>query len=116
MVLASGTKQGGKVLPQLTAKARGKALIGFLRSVEPGFRREALRFIRTMLKERPEHLQPALDYLVTAYHYYLFTRDSVVPEYERVLANPLKWTERSVTPKAVQRELVQLSTDVKIPA
>jgi len=32
-------------------------------------------------------LQQSLDYLVMGYHYYRFTRDTVVPEYDRVLAN-----------------------------
>jgi hypothetical protein len=88
MVVGSGGAQArGKALPQMSGKARLKALVHFLRSVDPEYRREALRFMGKILRECPEYLQQSLDYLVMGYHYYRFTRDTVVPEYERVLAN-----------------------------
>lgn len=86
MVLGSGTQKGVKVLPQLSHKARLKALVQFMRGVDTAFRREAFRFMRRMLRRRPEYLQQSLDYLVCGYHYYRFTRDSVLPEYHGILA------------------------------
>ncbi|MBZ5617423.1 MAG: B12-binding domain-containing radical SAM protein [Acidobacteriia bacterium] len=87
MVRGSKATGQARMLAQFTGKARLAALVQFLRSVEPGFRREALRFVRKIVLESPEHFQQSLDYLLTGYHYYLFTRDTVVPEYERVLAD-----------------------------
>ena len=86
MVLGSGTRSQGKALPQMSGKARAAALVRFLRHVEPDYRREALRFMGIMIRECPEYFQQSLDYLVMGYHYYKFTRDTVVPEYKRVLA------------------------------
>jgi hypothetical protein len=86
MVLGSGTQAQGKALPQMSGRARVTALIRFLREVEPEYRREALRFMGAMMRECPEYFQQSLDYLVMGYHYYKFTRDTVVPEYRRVLA------------------------------
>ena len=76
----------GKALPEMGARARLAALVRFLRGVDANYRREALRFIRTMSWEAPEYLQQSLDYVVMGYHYYKFTHDTVVPEYRRVLA------------------------------
>jgi radical SAM superfamily enzyme YgiQ (UPF0313 family) len=88
MVVGSGgTQARGKPLPQMSGKARLTALVHFLRSVDREYRREALRFMGRILRECPEYLQQSLDYLVMGYHYYRFTRDTVVPEFERVLAN-----------------------------
>ena len=88
MVLGGRAAAGQtKMLPQFTGKAKLAALLKFLRSVEPGFRREALRFVRKIALESPEYFQQSLDYLLTGYHYYIFTRDTVLPEYERVLAD-----------------------------
>jgi len=86
IVLSSGIPARGETLPQLSGKARAAALVRFLRNVEPAYRREALRFIRAMLTECPEYLQQALDYLVMGYHHYRFTKNTVIPEYERILA------------------------------
>jgi hypothetical protein len=86
MVLGSGTQAKGKALPQMSGKARAAALVRFLRNVEPDYRREALRFMAAMIRQRPEHFQQAMDYLVTGYHYFKFTRDTIVPECTRVLA------------------------------
>jgi hypothetical protein len=85
MLLGSGTHKSIKVLPQLSNKARFLALFSMLRTVEPAFRREALRFLRKMLASRPEYLQQSLDYLVPGYHYFRFTRDSIRPEYKDIL-------------------------------
>jgi radical SAM superfamily enzyme YgiQ (UPF0313 family) len=87
MVWGSGTEGRGKALPQMSAERRLVTLLRFLARVESRYRWEALRFMAIMLWECPEYFQQALDYLVCGYHYYIFTRDSVVPEYERVLAN-----------------------------
>jgi radical SAM superfamily enzyme YgiQ (UPF0313 family) len=85
MVLGSGAQSKGKTLPQMSGKARVSALMRFLRNVEPDYRREALRFMAIMIRECPEYFQQSLDYLVMGYHYYKFTRDTVLPEYKRVL-------------------------------
>jgi radical SAM superfamily enzyme YgiQ (UPF0313 family) len=87
MVGSGGAQASGKALPQMSGKARLAALVNFLRSVDGPYRREALRFMGKILRECPEYFQQSLDYLVMGYHYYRFTRDTVVPEYERVLAN-----------------------------
>jgi radical SAM superfamily enzyme YgiQ (UPF0313 family) len=81
-----GATARGESLPQFRGRARLLTLVRFLRRVEPGYRREALRFIGGMLVSRAAYLQEALDYVVVGYHYYRFTRDSAVPEYVRVLA------------------------------
>jgi UDP-2,3-diacylglucosamine pyrophosphatase LpxH len=85
MVLGSGARSSVKALPQMSGKARVGALLRFLRSVEKEYRREALRFMGKMIRERPEHFQQSLDYLIMGYHYHRFTRDTVAPEYEQVL-------------------------------
>ena len=59
-------------------------LVRMLCLVEAEYRREAFRFLRRMLRESPEYLQQSFDYLVMAYHYYRFTRDTVLPELESV--------------------------------
>jgi len=88
MVVGTGSAEvQGKPLPQMSEKARLRALVNLLRSVDPDYRREALRFMRLMISRCPEYFQQSLDYLVMGYHYYRFTKDTVVPEYERVLAN-----------------------------
>ena len=87
MVLGSGTQRKGKALPQMSGRARLASLARFLRGVEPGFRREALRFLSIMVRERPEYLQQSLDYLVMGYHYFRFTRETLIPESQRVLEN-----------------------------
>ncbi len=86
MVLGSGMQSKGKALPQMSGKARVATLVRFLRKVEPEYRWEALRFMAIMIRECREYFQQSLDYLVMGYHYYKFTRNTVVPEYERVLA------------------------------
>ncbi len=87
IVLGSGTQTSGRVLPQMSAKARLRSLIGFLRRVEPGYRREAWRFLAAMFRHCPEYIQQSLDYLVMGYHYHRFTRENVLPEFDRVLAS-----------------------------
>jgi radical SAM superfamily enzyme YgiQ (UPF0313 family) len=101
IVLGSGRQSKGKALPQMSGKARVAALLRFLRNVEPNYRREALRFMGIMIRERPEYLQQSLDYLVIGYHYYKFTRDTVVPEYKRVLLDyPDGQASRPMPPSA----------------
>ena len=85
MVLGSGMDVGAKALPHMSGKARFVTLIRFLSAVEAPFRREALRFITAMLRERPEYLQQSLDYLVAGYHYCSFTKYTAVPELDRLL-------------------------------
>lgn len=94
MVLGDRPSGAVEMLPEFTGKARMSALLKFLRSVEPGFRREAYRFMRKIAWDCPEYFQQSLDYLLTAYHYYIFTRDTVLPEYDRVLANPSAYEAR----------------------
>ena len=72
----------------LLGSVRLALLIRMLFIVEPEYRREAFRFLWSMLRESPEYLQQSLDYLVMAYHYFRFTRDKVLPELEAVAANP----------------------------
>jgi radical SAM superfamily enzyme YgiQ (UPF0313 family) len=111
MVVGSGSAQAsGKALPQMSGKARLAALVNFLRSVDREYRGEALRFMRKMLWEFPEYFQQSLDYLVMGYHYYRFTRDTVVPEYEQVLANlPLDQMPRHAEPRQATG-MVQITT------
>ena len=85
MIVGNGAPSGAKALPQMTGKARMVALVRFLRQIEPTYRREAFRFMRKMLAQCPEHFQQSLDYLITGYHYYRFTWETALPEYERVL-------------------------------
>ncbi len=75
-------------------------LVRMLFMVEREYRREAFRFLRTMLRESPEYLQQSLDYLVMAYHYYRFTRDTVLPELESVAASSIR---RSRSPVAAAK-------------
>ncbi|MFL6446904.1 MAG: DUF4070 domain-containing protein [Bryobacteraceae bacterium] len=109
MLLGSGTQSGVKVLPQLSNKARLIALLTMLRAVEPAFRREALRFIRRMLWWRPEYLQQSLDYLVSGYHYFRFTRDSILPEYKDILLK-LPAIEFDSEPGPSSPQLVRITT------
>src|SRR5450432_350371 len=105
MVLGSGTQSKAHALPQMSGKARATALVRFLRHVEPEYRREALRFMAAMIRERPEYFQQAMDYLVMGYHYYKFTRDTVVPEYQRVLAEYPDGEPARATPPAARNAL-----------
>jgi hypothetical protein len=109
MLLGNGKQSRVKALPQLTNKARFIALLKMLRGVEPVFRREALRFIGKMLRSRPEYLQQSLDYLVPGYHYYRFTRESVLPEYAEILSR-LPTIKLNVTPLADSQQLVRITT------
>jgi hypothetical protein len=109
MLLGSGTHKGVKVLPQLSNKARFIALLRMLRTVEPDFRREALRFLRKMLGSRPEYLQQSLDYLVPGYHYFRFTRDSIRPEYKEILLK-LPLTSFASGPELSKPPLVRITT------
>jgi radical SAM superfamily enzyme YgiQ (UPF0313 family) len=109
MLLGSGTQRGVKVLPQLSNTARLVALLRMLRAVEPSFRREALRFIRKMFQSRPEYLQQSLDYLVSGYHYFRFTRDSIQPEYKEMLLNlPAMKVDVDLSP--INPPLVRITT------
>ena len=87
MVLGTGVRGTPKVIPKLSDKARAMALVRFLRRVDPLYRREALRFMAAMVRHCPEYFQQSLDYLVTGYHYYRFTRDTAVPDFERALGD-----------------------------
>jgi hypothetical protein len=112
MVVGSGSAQvSGKALPQMSGKARATALVNFLRSVDREYRREALRFMRKMLLEFPEYFQQSLDYLVMGYHYYRFTRETVIPEYEHVLANiPEDRKHSKSLAVSASRGMVQITT------
>jgi hypothetical protein len=114
MVVGSGGAQvRGKALPQMSSKARLAALVHFLRSVDQEYRREALRFMGRILRECPEYLQQSLDYLVMGYHYYRFTRDTVVPEYEQVLANiPENQMPRHAEPTTRRTSLAAPASDM----
>jgi len=84
-----------------------------LRSVDREYRREALRFMGKIVRECPEYFQQSLDYLVMGYHYYRFTRDTVVPEYERVLANiPEDQLPRRTEPSRLRTFPSAASSDV----
>jgi len=73
------------------------------------FRREALRFIGKMLRSRPEYLQQSLDYLVPGYHYFRFTRDSVLPEYADILSR-LPTIKVDLAPIPNSPQLVRITT------
>jgi len=109
MLLGGGTQSSVKALPQLTNRARFVALLRMLRAVEPVFRREALRFIGKMLRSRPEYLQQSLDYLVPGYHYFRFTRDSVLPEYADILSR-LPTIKVDLAPIPNSPQLVRITT------
>ena len=84
-MLGSGMEGAAKALPQMSVRARLSTVIQFLSRVDAPFRREALRFIVTMMRERPEYLQQSLDYLVAGYHYYSFTKKTALPELDHLL-------------------------------
>jgi radical SAM superfamily enzyme YgiQ (UPF0313 family) len=109
MLLGSGTQNAVRPLPQLTNRARLSALVSMLVGVEPAFRREAFRFMRKMFRSRPEYLQQSLDYLVPGYHYFRFTRDSILPEYTELLSK-LPKMQFTVDASSSPRPLVRITT------